>query len=112
MKEIICYSPKYGNQIALVDDSDFEKVNQYRWGVHYQKCKDSTKFYAKCSKLKLYMHQFILKKAKKGYVIDHINGNSLDNRKNNLREATQTQQAQNRTSKNKYLGVSWDKSKK
>ena len=29
MKEIICYSKKYGNQIALVDDTDFEEINKY-----------------------------------------------------------------------------------
>jgi len=110
MKEIICYSPKYGNQIALVDDNDFEKVNQYRWSVHCVKLKDgNNKFYAHCRKLnRISIHQFILGKAKKGNVIDHINGNSLDNTRSNLREATQTQQAQNRPSKNKYLGASWN----
>ena len=112
MKEIICYSPKYGNQIALVDDNDFENVNQYRWGVKCVKLKNSTKFYASCSKLKSDMHQFIFGKAKEKYIIDHINGNSLDNRRINLREASLQQQAQNKAPKNEYLGVSWSENNK
>ena len=112
MKEIICKSKKYGNQIAFVDDTDFEKVNQYRWSVLSVKLKNGTKFYAQCNKLKIRMHQFILKKARKGYVIDHINGNSLDNRRENLREATLSQQNQNKASKNEYLGVSWNENNK
>ena len=117
MKEIICKSPKYGNQIALVDDIDYEKVNQHRWSVRCQKLKNGNKFYAQCGKLKIGMHQFIIGKAtpkgtREKHVIDHINGNSLDNRRNNLREATQTQQAQNRPSKNNYKGVSWNENNK
>ena len=110
MKEIICYSSKYDNQIALIDDGDYEKVNQYRWGVKCQKLKNGTnKFYAKCSKLnEITMHQFIFGKTRKGCVIDHINGNSLDNTRKNLREATLQQQAQNKASKNEYKGVSWN----
>lgn len=33
MKEIVVRSKKYGNQIALVDDSDFDLVNSHNWCV-------------------------------------------------------------------------------
>ena len=56
------------------------------------------------------MHRYILN-LKKGDMIDHINGNGLDNRRSNLRICTHTQnQANRRLSKNNtsgYKGVWW-----
>lgn len=54
------------------------------------------------------MHRFIMN-AQKGQIIDHINGNGLDNRKENLRFCTHRQNAYNLitgTNKtSKYKGV-------
>jgi hypothetical protein len=123
MKEIICYSKKYGNQIAIVDESDFEKINKYRWNVRPIEVKQSDnsseekdyKYYAQTTAkngdeiYNISMHQMIFGKVKKGFVIDHINGNSLDNTRSNLRKVTRKKNSQNKKSKNKYLGVSWNK---
>lgn len=49
------------------------------------------------------MHRLILTQAE---VIDHVNGNGLDNRRANLRDADKFQSAQNRTRKNKK-GTVW-----
>lgn len=66
------------------------------------------------------LHRFIWefynkKEVPSGYVIDHINRNTLDNRIENLRLATRNQNAQNsrpiRGSSSKYKGVGWDKNK-
>ena len=52
-------------------------------------------------------------KPQKGMVVDHINRIGLDNRKENLRIATRSQNQQNRRSRrntsSQYKGVSWTK---
>jgi len=84
---------------ALVDDEDYEYVNQWRW-VMNNKGRAARGIYAKDEDGKSYsstmlMHRLIMN-VKKGQVIDHINGNPLDNQKNNLRICTQYQNTQNR----------------
>lgn len=67
--------------IALVDEDDYDKVSKFNW--HYSSYK-----YAHTSntrKHKITMHHLIMGKPEKGYDVDHINGNGLDNRKSNLR---------------------------
>ncbi len=62
-----------------------------------------------------YMHHVIYGKPSKGYVIDHINRNRLDNTYANLRQITQAQNRMNSTarqSKSLYKGVSYDKANK
>jgi hypothetical protein len=60
------------------------------------------------------MHRFIIN-APDGIDVDHKNANGLDNRKQNIRLCTVSQNLRNRRKFNnrtsKYLGVCWDKSK-
>lgn len=52
------------------------------------------------------MHKLIMPKINKGYVIDHINRDKLDNRLFNLRICTQKENSYNTSRKsNKYKGV-------
>ena len=77
---------------AIIDDDDFERVSQYKWYINENA--EKTKLYAMRSKLKseegivkgtkVYMHRFILQVVEKTAVIQHKNGNTLDNRKENL----------------------------
>lgn len=77
---------------TLVDAEDVEFLGQFNW--HWSSCK--TVFgYASLSS-RIYMHRY-LAKCSAGYMSDHINGNSLDNRKSNLRIATNRENSQNRT---------------
>ena len=102
--------------IALVDDKDFEKVNTISWHVVLRKDKQPmcaqgwTKGSFKLRK-RLKMHRFILNLNNPNMVVDHINCNSLDNRRHNLRICKQSENCKNlrklRKTKSIYKGVSW-----
>jgi len=97
---------------ALVDDEDYEKINQYKW---YAKVKLNN-VYAERSwelngeKFHQKMHRFILNLTDKKVHCDHINHNGLDNQKLNLRKCTSHQNRLNSRkvngSSSKYRGVS------
>lgn len=111
MKLIELHSNKYPNLSATVDDEDYELATAYRWNV----AKIENKFYAVTSvrcdhgQTSLLMHKLLT-----GYAInDHVNGDGLDNRRVNLREATTAQNGQNRgpqaNNTSGLKGVSWHK---
>jgi outer membrane cobalamin receptor len=103
------------NKIALVDDDDFEIVNQFKWS--YQDSRDTG--YAKRStypsKKTVLLHRFLLS-ATPDKEVDHINGDGLDNRRENLRLCSRRENHQNSKKKNNlssiYKGVSWNKEKR
>jgi hypothetical protein len=111
VKKIVLNSGDY----ALVDDQDFDRVSGYAW----QLCSWKNNRYAvhsnTCNKKRIHirMHRLIMD-AKKGQAIDHINGNGLDNRRCNLRFATQGQNLSNiskykQGATSQYKGVFWHK---
>ena len=95
MKKIKLTQGKY----AMVDNEDFEMLNKWKWFA-YKNPPDRI-FYAigKPKKLQgkqyFYMHRYLMQPPKE-YDIDHKNRNGLDNRKNNLRICTKTQNQGNR----------------
>lgn len=85
--------PLTQGKFALVDDEDFEKLNKHKWtfqarGYAYRRNPDKEK------SLVLWMHRVIMN-PECGMEVDHINGNKLDNRKENLRLATRSQNGHN-----------------
>lgn len=92
---------------VTVDDNDYEFLRAFKvWAV-----RQPTNTYAVVSVCghAIPLHRFLLN-AKKNWVVDHINNDGLDNRRENLRLASESQNRANRRyrrkgSKQKYLGV-------
>ena len=98
---------KSGDEYS-VDDDDYELLSKYKWSTSHQ----SGLNYAQC---RIAMHRLVMD-FPKDMIVDHVNGDTQDNRKENLRVCTQTQNMFNRKShKNSltgYKGVSWHKVRK
>lgn len=81
--------PLTQSKFALIDDDDFEKASKFKWCAYRA---SSGAFYAHrgCWNRKIgkqtsvYLARFIMN-APKGILVDHINHDTLDNRKANLR---------------------------
>lgn len=115
MKKIDVSTPTYPNLFALVDDEDFDWLNEYVWTA----IKRRNTYYAKREKQKggkrkcIYMHREVLK-TPLGKFTDHRDGDGLNNQNWNLRECTTTQNLQNARKResaktSKYFGVSYIK---
>lgn len=87
---------KYGICIAktLFDKEYLKDIKPIRWGL-------DGRGYVYSQKLKIKLHQFILGK-KQGFIIDHINQQTLDNRISNLRHVTKSQNGMNNKHKGYY----------
>jgi hypothetical protein len=86
-------------EIAIVDAEDYERLNAVLWSTHYNR----NMAYARRALPKVNgvwkeqkMHHVIMGVPPKGLMIDHINGNGLDNRKCNLRIVTNRQNCMNK----------------
>lgn len=102
---------------CLIDIEEIEKLEQLgsSWSL-----KENNVPYVKTNividgvNTTLRLHRFIMGVTDRNIIIDHINFNTLDNRKSNLRIVTSAQNNQNRNgaqknSKSGIRGVSWDK---
>jgi len=93
------------DKFTIVDDDMYEYLSQWKWQV----TKGGNNYYA-MSRIKnktVYMHRLV-NNTPKGFHTDHINHNSLDNRKYNLRTCTTSQNLMNSKPVNKtskYKGV-------
>jgi len=105
---------------AIISAVDLPRAISYgRW--HLQKIKNKSGLeyrYVRCSlgkdkKRALFLHRFVLR-ANAGILVDHINGNGLDNTRKNLRLASYSDNRQNINcppkNKNGYRNVTQKKS--
>ncbi len=84
-------------KVAIVDDDDLERLKNYTLVLIERPHTCYVSLYLKgggrCKK-RLYLHRFILNPSA-GTLVDHINGNGLDCRRQNLRPANRQQNLRN-----------------
>lgn len=111
MKLIKLGGKKANGQSVMVDDEDFEYLNQFNWF-----CVDSCGLYVKRNitlpsgkQRQISMHRELMK-AQIGEMVDHKDRNTLNNQKSNLRIANDFENKRNtnsrKNSSSKYIGVS------
>lgn len=104
--------PLTQGKVAVVDDADFEAVSQFKWFAH----KSRHTFYAhrnlqeeNGNRRTVLLHRFLLPGVPE---IDHRDGDGLNNQRENLRPATNSQNGGGKCRKREgtssaYRGVSW-----
>jgi hypothetical protein len=109
--------PLSQNQVAIVDDDDFERLKDFRWfyrgerngkqGYAIRHRKDGKKYRSQ------YLHREIVGPVSPGHEVIFRNGDKLDCRRQNLRIATIAEARQHHlqarsNSKSKFKGISYN----
>ena len=103
--------------VALVDDADYVCVTPFKWRALVDRRRNKVYAVRKThgphsSRKSLYMHREILGVTDPQVKIDHRNGDSLDNRRANLRKCVNGENSANSVKRrdgrsSKYEGVCW-----
>lgn len=106
MRKGLVYIPVFRDKYALIDAANAVKVSNFNWHMDSKGYPTTKKNGRRVS-----MHHLVNGKPPKGLVTDHINRNPLDNRIENLRFVTQSENMINRDmdgrNKSGYIGVYW-----
>jgi hypothetical protein len=101
--------PLTHDRVALVDSADLPFLTRWRWEYlpNGRSGYAIRRFYSAGKTVTIYLHRQLLT-ARTGEIVDHVNGDGLDNRRENLRLATVAQNAANRAARPRdipYRGV-------
>ena len=114
-------SPKFGVFKFLIDKEDIERCSKISWAILHSKLKEDWReyFYAKsCQNIPEYnksmlLHRFVMN-APPDKMVDHIDLNTLNTRKSNLRLCDRNQNMRHSRGRSDNTsgikGVTWDKS--
>jgi AP2-like factor (euAP2 lineage) len=106
-KQIPLFGKQSKGRYALVDDEDYERLSQFRW-----LCTDDGYARRREGNRNILMHREIVGVTARHLVVDHINHDTLDNQRSNLRIATFQENARNTKPwgvTSPYKGVGWNK---
>lgn len=98
------------NHEFIIDLDDYNKIKDYTWHES-----DKGYVFTTMKGKHVYLHRFILNMGEYTYdnTVDHIYHNTFDNRKSQLRKATQSQQSMNQgvqhNNTSGVTGLSWNK---
>lgn len=100
--------------MAIIDLCDLAYLSQFKWQKVNGYAARREWFGKEDGGYVIYMHRAIMQPPP-WLCVDHINGNKLDNRRNNLRIVTHAENMinwdNNKGITSKYRGVSWDNSR-
>lgn len=113
----IAYVELTQGQWSLIDSDDAERVGKYNWHAWYSRNTDS--FYARTQvwsgpyeEVVIRLNVLIIGQSE-GFIVDHKSGNTIDNRRANLRHATPSQNTINgairKDNTSGIKGVRWNK---
>ena len=94
----------YSGEPVFIDEEDYAELSRYKWYLFKsEKWQYAIRFEGNKT---IFMHRQIMRVEDSNVYVDHRNGNGLDNRKRNLRMATNSQNQYNTgkksNSKQKY----------
>lgn len=105
----ISINGKGSDEAVLIDKEDYERIKHGTCHVN----NNYVSIYIGGKNYRL--HRYLLNENRTCFYVDHINGNTFDNRKNNLRSVTSKGNAENTSKRancaSKYLGVIGHKNK-
>lgn len=99
------FIPITKGESAIVDDVDYDELSRYKWHYSGGYARRRRRKHELGTQHGIFMHHHLIKPTA-GFQVDHINCDRLDNRRENLRIATQGENQWNRTAyRTNQLGV-------
>lgn len=110
--KFVINSPKYGTHVVIIDDADKAQVLQHTWHVQINSRRKAVYAGTHIDGRTITLQKFLTSYNQ----TDHVNGNGLDCRRRNMREATKTQNMCNRgkqkNNSSGFKGVTFHKTTK
>jgi hypothetical protein len=102
--------PLSQGKFAIIDAGDANRVLGFNWSYRQHRGREYAIRALPGGRRNVFMHVELMGPLPDGFEVDHIDGNGLNNRRNNMREATRHQNMHNargrRVSRSGYKGVS------